>query len=149
MSLALSCPFLPFSTETINCWPHLAVTAMQFPAVPGAGLLSLYSLCLRIFCLLFKLYFKACSQASLNVYCGRNTGIYGCYTEFLQKLTPQGVEGRREDERCGEELCSSDLEMCWRTYMHYHRLFTGQELLWPHLWGKISVSSQCWNRDVQ
>lgn len=109
---------------------------MQFPAAPGAGLLSLYSLCLRIFCLLFKLYFKACSQASLNVYCGRNTGIYGCYADFLQKLTPQGVEGRREDERCGEELFSSDLEMCWRTYMHYHRLFTGQELLWPHLWGK-------------
>lgn len=108
---------------------------MQFPAVPGAGLLSLYGLCLRIFCLLFKLYFKFCSQASLNAYCGRNSGIYGCYAEFLQRFTPQGVEGRRGDERCGEELCSSDLEMCRCTYMHYHRLFKGQELFWPHLWG--------------
>lgn len=92
--------------------------------------------------MLLKLYSKFCSQASLNLYCGRSASIYGCFAGFPSRFLPERVEGKRGGEGHEGELCESNLEMCQHTGTHYHLLLTGGRGVKQCVQGRATGCSQ-------
>lgn len=120
----------------------------NFSAVPScarAWALVFHGLCLRMWCLLLKFYSKFCSQASLNLRCGRSASIYGCFAGFPWKFLPEGMEGKRAGGMC-RRACESDLEMCQHTGTHYHLLLTGGRGVKQCLQGQAKGCSQSMSR---